>query len=229
MRSLRLVCVGTLALALAAGGCSDEDKERKACPAGGLGVTSETGTKCSTIKQLDAGTLKNCNSQIEAFDDYNCTKPQICPDQGSFRNIYFLDPTWQGDTINFAISNCSVGSEKLTISKVELLGDSRCSFEFDESVNVTSKVVESGGPEQESSLIQVLFKPTKLGQDHAALKITTNAQNYPTLILPICFKVIPKYAPAVDGGPTAIPEAGAPSLVKSFICNDVSTTPRSCP
>lgn len=227
MSSLRFIGMGMLAFALVAG-CSDEDKERAACPAGGLGVTSDNGTKCSSIKDPTSKELINCTEQIEKFDDYNCTKPQICPDQGSFRNAYWLDPSWQGDTINFAISNCSVGGEQLTISKVELMGDSRCSFTFDEKVHVSSTVVAAGGPEQESSLIQVVFKPTKLGEDHAALKLTTNAQNFPTLILPICFKVVPKYNAGIDGGPTAMPEAGVDVLVKGFVCKDVSTTPRSC-
>jgi hypothetical protein len=224
--------LGTFALIigglLLVAGCSDEDKEKKPCPAEGLGVKSSSGKLCSGILDTSDPDWKDCSDQIEHFDEYDCSKPQICtPDASFVTNVYRLVAGYQGESIPFAINNCSTGNQQLTITKVELMGDARCSFTFkDSSDYVEKKIVEPGGPSVDASTIRTIFKPDKLGEDHAAFKITSNAQNYPTYVIPICYKVTPKTAPGVDGGYT--PDSSL-FLPKGFTCKDVSKTPRSCP
>lgn len=228
MRALTIpltILVASTLIAISSG-CKD-DVELKACPSGGLGIKStETGTVCQGILDPEDEDLQNCTDQMLEYKDYACNEPQVCPDQGSYRlPIYYHDVNYQGDTMSFALTNCSTGNEPLTISKIVLAGDSRCSMIFDKTKDVESLVVEPG----EATIIRVLYKPSDLGEDHAALRITSNAENFPELVLPMCARAVPKFAPGHDSGMPGMGDGGADTGIDDdWICKDVGTQVAAC-
>jgi len=203
----RIGSVLLVGLCVAASGCSEEEATQ-ACPAKGIGVMSKSGQSCSTAAAdptSEAG--KDCRDQLENYRSYGCAEQQICPDQGK-RKIpdFVVDPTVAGQEGAFILTNCSTGNKTLTISKVALTGDSRCSFEEPE---VVGKEVDPG----ETAIIRTVYLPKTVGEDHAALYVYSDAKNIRPLIIPICGRGIAKGATSPDGGATS-----------TFDCKEVGKT-----
>ena len=213
--SIVLLSVGLFVV----GGCSDDEK--KACPAGGLGVTSAaTGKPCAGILDPNDTDLLDCQEQIQNYKDYGCSKPQVCFDQNFQQGFGFtVAPSAPAYRLSFVITNCSTGNEKLVIQSVEVLGDEKCSFTFDTSVDVEKLEIPPG----EFGLVSARYLPTKLGEDHAVLVLHTNAENFPTLKLYACGTGIPRFAAGLDSG--SAPDSGLPA--GTFFCKD-KTTVASC-
>jgi hypothetical protein len=197
-------------------GCGSEDK-KKSCPAGGIGVAAKDGTPCikATVDPSSAAG-KDCLEQFNDYKGYDCFEPQICVDQGK-RKVpdFVLDAMSSGQEVSFLITNCSSGNRKLTLSKLTIAGDSRCSLA--EPQVEPGKVIEAG----QQAVVRTIYKPKGLGEDHAALIIQSDAQNFKPLIIPICGKALPRYAPGKDSGPPPTGDAGSGPL---FDCKDVGTT-----
>jgi len=200
----------TVCLALTTAACDGEETDMKPCPTSGIGVTASNGNSCASPEAGEFGSLtgKDCRDQIANYHEYDCSAAQICSDQPG--EVYDQTPVSAGTAargVNFLITNCSTGNEKLVISKVVITGDDRCSFTEPE---IEAKEVAPGS----SIAVRSTYKPASVGEDHAALVIYTNASNYPQFILPICGRgVEPQTGPAPDGG-----TGGDPSV---FSCKDV--------
>ncbi len=190
--------------------CDGEEAEKKPCPIKGIGVESASGTSCASEEAAEFGSLAgtDCRDQVALFNEYGCSEPQICADQpGGIYDQTSISVAQAARGVNFLITNCSTGNEKLVISKVIITGDDRCSFTEPE---IEAKEIDPGG----SIAIRSTYKPTSVGEDHAAFVITTNAGNFPEFILPICGRgVEPQTSPAPDGGVDPEPTV--------FTCKDV--------
>jgi hypothetical protein len=191
----------------------EEEKKLQPCPAQGLGVVSASGKTCSEIKDPLDEDLSDCQDQMENFMDYDCAEPQICPDHGAHQMPYHvLKPSGPGETLSFALTNCTTGNDKLILDKVELTGDERCSFVFNKTTDVQDYEIPAG----ETRAIQLVYKPKSLGEDHVHLRITANAQNFPDLVLPICGRANPDTS-GTDAGVSA---ADGGSENGTFPCKD---------
>lgn len=201
----------------------EEEKKLLPCPAQGLGVVSTSGKTCSEIKDPLDEDLGDCQDQMENFLEYDCAEPQLCPDHGAHQMPYYvLDPNGPGETLSFALTNCTTGNDKLIINTVELTGDERCSFIFNKSTDVEALEIPAG----ETRSIQAVYKPKALGEDHVHLRITTNAQNFPDLVLPICGRANPESS-GTDAGVSS--DDGGPAS-GTFPCkDDPDPKVHSCP
>lgn len=71
------------------------------------------------------------------------------------------------------------GEELLEIEDVTFRGDQNCAFDFE-------------GPDlwtlgqEEAAFVRGYYKPTVAAEDHIAMEITSNAENYPVFVVPIC-------------------------------------------
>jgi hypothetical protein len=128
---------------------------------------------------------------------------------------------YRGDPLSFSLTNCSVGNKTLTLTKILLAGDKNCSFVFENEKHVETLEIEPG----KSSVIQAIYKPAGLTEDHAAFRITTNAKNFPELVLPMCARSVPKYEPDKDSGMPGAVDGGLP---EGWICKDVGDTIQDC-
>ncbi len=189
--------------ALALAGCGEDKPPLLTCPAKGIGVQAANGTSCSNAIAIDpkSAAAQDCLNQIQKSKEYDCTEPQICPDQGKLRYSDSIDPAAPPFTMTLTLTNCTGGPGKrnLVISGLAVAGDSRCSFKEPE---VESREVKPG----ESIFVRLLYKAPAVGEDHAALHIISDAQNYKRLVIPICFKALPKGTSSPDAG--SDPEAG---------------------
>lgn len=185
----------TLALlcsALLVGGCSGDDGEKLLpCPEGGL-----------TLQE-----------HVENAAQYNCQEPQICPDQGSMAmptGGYVIDTTAPPWSSNNVITNCSKGGKPLVITKIFVRGDARCAF--------TEPQIEATeiDPGMETA-VKIDWKPAAAGEDHAALVIVSNAQNFPELVLPAC-------STAYTESPVAPNDAGVFPPLECDAVTSVNTT-----
>jgi len=214
---MRTSSIVSLSLVLLLGACSD-NTEKKACPAGGIGVTSSNGVKCEGILDPNNADLLDCQQQIETYKEYGCSKPQVCFDNGSLLSYGKLVSKEQPALpLSFILTNCSTGNQKLVIQKVEVMGDERCYLNFDASQDIEKMEIPSG----EGGLIQVRYDPKKTGEDHAVVVVHTNAENFPVLRLYVCGVAISRYLPNMDSGapPDLSPsadDAGRPL----FLCKD---------
>lgn len=162
----------------------------------------------------DIGALKPCPlgglktvEEITDWRSYDCKKPQFCPDQGQFpmpAGGYVVDADALPWSANVMLNNCSA-TATLEIVSLVVYGDDRCSF--------SEAMIEKTtiGP-NEIAVLKVDWKPESAGEDHAAISIRSNAENFPELILPICGR-------AIDA-----PGEGAPLEG----CRDVRTVNTAC-
>ncbi|MBW2731175.1 MAG: hypothetical protein JRH20_02215 [Deltaproteobacteria bacterium] len=172
-------------------GCSD-DGDLLPCPEGGL----------TTAEQL-----------VNAAD-YGCNQPQICPDQGSMAmptGGYIIAPTAAPYSSNNVITNCSTGQGRLEITKIIVRGDARCAFT---EPQIEKTDVDPGT----ATAVKIDWKPEAAGEDHAALVIFSNAQNFPVLVLPAC-------STAYIEAPVAATDAGVSG---PLVCNEVTTVNTTC-
>lgn len=229
MREVTWVALlGLLALGLSA---CEEETTKKPCPAAGLGVVGTvTGKKCAEVNDWNDPDLKDCQAQMEKYQEYDCPNAQVCPDRPWYQvPDYKVNPGASPEPNTFTLTNCSTGREKLTITKVEVAGDSRCMYTFSQATDVQPVVA---GPGEQIS-VRALYKPTALGEDHAAFRIYTNAKNLPVLVLPMCGKGIPLSSGGGDGGPAdgsvAKDTGGAkPDTGTYWLCKPVGDKIETC-
>ena len=88
-----------------------------------------------------------------------------------------------GDAVEFHIQLTNRGDELLIIDDVSIRGDSRCSMTVN-GPDLTEL------PNEESAFIQLTYSPPEVGDDHLALEVASNADNYSVLIVPICSRVV---------------------------------------
>lgn len=189
--TLPALLLGLLA-ALGTGACDDASAESlKPCPPKGLGVETASGTSCKNY--LPSADWKECEDQLLNSQTYDCSAAQICP-SASMRVAPAATAGGAGVPLSFLLVNGS-RSATLTISKIEITGDTRCSFEFDKQRDLERETLEPG----KSAALRVIYKPTYTGQDHAHLRVHSNAENFPTLILPVCGEATK--GPHPDAGP----------------------------
>jgi hypothetical protein len=154
----------------------------KPCPEKGLGVESSSGKSCSSVVDPKDPDVIDCANQMTHYKDYACSEPQICPDQGvvSIPEFVIGSPP---ESVVFAITNCSTGTRKLRIAKVELEGDPRCSFKLDPQ---TPSEIAPG----QSATVKADYEPKSEGEDHAAIVVYSDAQNFPGMMLPLCGRAV---------------------------------------
>lgn len=200
-----------LGLSVALCGCPDED-DRLPCPPGGIGVEPLltdigggpgecTGGLCYSGRD-SCGNHPDLCRQIKEYALYACSSPQICPDVGpgaeaqSF--LYDLASESKARLVSVLLTNCSTGDQDLVIDRAEIFGDARCSFTEVGDVDIGNKVVAPG----ETTAIRTSYRPLAPGEDHAELRVYSNAANFPELRLLIC-------GVAVDGAGSTPSDAGA--------------------
>jgi hypothetical protein len=209
----------SLALLLVAPGCADDSK--KACPEGGLGITTSDGTLCSGILDPLSEKVAECQEQMREYVDYDCAEPQICPDHGAHQiPFYILAPSTAPEELTFTLTNCSTGGKPLVIEKVEITGDPRCHFTFNPETDIQPSLEIKPG---ETGFIRAVYDPQALGEDHGQIRIYSNAQNFPLLVLPICAWANPEPAGTGDAGVT-----GTDLMVEIPACKDVGDTIEPC-
>jgi hypothetical protein len=152
------------------------------CPEEGLGVKSSSGTSCSSVVDPNDPDVIDCANQMTNYKDYACSEPQICPDQGVVSIPGFVLGS-SAQSVTFTITNCSTGTRKLRVARVDLEGDPRCSFQLDPN---TPAEIAPG----ESATVKADYAPQVEGEDHAAIVVYSDAQNFPGLMLPLCGRAV---------------------------------------
>jgi hypothetical protein len=215
---MRSALVLSLTLSLLVVGCSSDTVEKKECPAKGIGVQSAAGISCSTASAdpenpTYKAAVTDCSDQVSNYKNYLCSDPQICYDLG-VRIVpdFVVDPMGTGENVVFVITNCSSGNKKLTISKVLIVGDSRCSYG---EAEVASKELDPG----KEMLIRTVYKPKAPGVDMAGIHIFSDAANYKPLTIALCGRALAKYKPGADSGVSGVDAA----TNKALRCSDPAT------
>jgi hypothetical protein len=199
-----------LGLSILLCGCPDEDGLLPCPPKGigveplqtdvGIGPGECAGGLCYTGRE-SCGNHPDLCRQIREYARYACSTPQVCPDVGpgaeaqSF--LYDLTSESAARVVSVLLTNCSTGNQDLVIDRVEIFGDARCSFTEVSDADIGKKVVAPG----ETTAIRTSYRPLTVGEDHAELRVYSNADNFPELRLLIC-------GIAVDGA-SAAPDAGS--------------------
>jgi hypothetical protein len=220
-----------LSLGLFFSACSDE-AEKKPCPTKGIGVETAKGVSCREAAKYPTSTdALECRDQVENYKSYACEEPQMCPDRGKVIRRYDLTATSAGEEVSFVLTNCSTGTQKLTVTKLVIYGDARCSFKEAEygdtgsGSNLPNEAVPG-----ESIAIRTVYKPLTVGDDFAEIAITSNAVNakyFTPFTVAVCGSAIPEFpagkdsaVAAPDGGGST--EAGTAGLIKD--CKAQGTT-----
>jgi hypothetical protein len=73
-----------------------------------------------------------------------------------------------------------------------------------------------------------VYDPQKLGSDHAAFRIISNAQNFPTLVLPFCGRAVAEFEPGMDSGPMGMDGGTTNGEPPNWLCQGVGETVASC-
>jgi hypothetical protein len=122
-------------------------------------------------------------------------KAQICPDLSPVQFCSrFVGTSYGTDLL---LSNR--GYEGLRIESVQLLGDDGCAFDPPQLSFVpgSGKAIERTKDES----IRLVYRPRKIGPDHAVLRIISNAENFERLDIAICGQGIMAGMPGgPDGG-----------------------------
>jgi len=108
------------------------------------------------------------------------TPPEIMIDISPVNvGIRSIDP--ELDPLHFDLQLTNRGDKTLSIESVTFRGDTNCAFTFD-------------GPDyfdlgyEDTAFIRGWYQPTVAGEDQLAMEVVSNAENYPTLVVPICGK-----------------------------------------
>jgi len=215
----RLTSVALLLVLAALGGCSDDGVKLTTCPAKGIGVTASSGESCATALATNpkGAVGQDCLAQFSDYKTYDCQEPQIGLDKTKLPLTIGVNPNSAFIDVYWTITNCAgPNGRKLNIKGIGIAGDSGCFFSAEPEIE--AKVVDPG----KQISMRVQFKPKAVGENHAAIYLVSDAQNYPTMILPVCVKVLDK-APAGDGG------VARDLSVPSFDCKDViKDVPKPC-
>lgn len=122
---------------------------------------------------------------------------QICPD---ISPVGFCS-RYVNKSVNTDVVLFNRGLTGLRITSVTLEGDDNCAF-------VPPKLSFTAGEDgtiinyMRSEVIRLTYSPTKVAQDHAVLRIKSNAENFPDLNIAVCGQGLPANAPpqGADGG-----------------------------
>ncbi|MBI2374613.1 MAG: hypothetical protein HYV07_11515 [Deltaproteobacteria bacterium] len=106
-------------------------------------------------------------------------KPQICPDLSPVRFCSRVINAVRPASAGILLSNR--GETPMSIKKVEVLGNARCAFKVKNAPAAGASVKP-----QDALVLQVQYAPTETGADHVALRITTDSENFPTLVIGAC-------------------------------------------
>lgn len=117
---------------------------------------------------------------------------QVCPDLSP---VAFCS-RYVGASVSLPILLFNRGLSGLQISKVELVGDDNCAFNLKTSFD-PGKIISYMG----SEALQIAYRPTQAKADSAMLRITSTAENFPVLSVPVCGQGVPVGTPVnLDGG-----------------------------
>jgi hypothetical protein len=123
--------------------------------------------------------------QVTNYERFACARPQICPDVGG-ADVQIFNYAMGEDTapvpVQVLLTNCSTGTNDLVIDRVEVFGDARCAFSEVTDADIGSKILAPG----ETTAIRSTYQPGAPGEDHAELRVYSNAQNFPELRLLVC-------------------------------------------
>ena len=103
------------------------------------------------------------------------------------------------DPLHFDLQFINRGEQTLEIYGFNIRGDRNCSFVFEgpDNKNAGEEKLELG--ENQSTFVRGWYKPRVVGEDQISLEMSSNAGNFPLLIVPICGRgVLPE---TVDAGP----------------------------
>lgn len=203
--------------------CKDAGEPDKPCPPKGLGVETESGKPCATVET--SYDHDDCWDQILYYSEYACSRAQICPDVAQTKTVRNMAEIERGVAFSFVLTNCSTGSEPLRITKVQVTGDERCSFVFDTSRDLETQEIPPG----KTAVLRITYRAKEPGEDHAHLRVFSNAYNFDPLILPVCgfagaAQQIPD-AGALDTQPTQRWDSGMP---RNFQCKNPGDTVAPC-
>lgn len=110
-------------------------------------------------------------------------KPQICPDLSPIRFCSRLGGST--NTINILLDNR--GESELTLSRIQLRGDARCAFKQPRTSPEVGEAIKPGA----SAVFQFRYAPPAgAGEDHAAIEILSDAENLPSLLIPVCGRAV---------------------------------------
>ena len=236
MRQKLVVCLW-IAILGSESRCSnsnDGDNEKKQCPASGIGVKSTSGVSCREAgEDITSAAWKDCQNQWENYKNYDCAKPQICSDLTHVVLYHPIDEKAPRENVPFIITNCSAGQEKLIIQKIELFGNSRCSFSEPELGEAESGQLANEIMPGKYVALRTTYNPKTPGEDHIMIRITSNAANYNPFSISICGQAKTK-AEVDAANPGAAAEDGGSADASSTIwtlntCLDVGEEKTSCP
>lgn len=181
MKTARLFALVSLSVVSAA--CEDEVQ----C-LGSFADAGDAGVACA-IAEDGSFAEKSC------FDP-----PQICPDISPLNlcGVDLADP----DPHQFNVLLLNRGQKPYKILGVQVRGDAGCAIEEVRTVPGIGSEVTGG----DAAVLNFTFRPTVAGDLQAAIEITTDAENFPTLFLPICGRGV----------------AGTPSAEDCIACVDAS-------
>ena len=133
--------------------------------------------------------------------------PEICP---SLSPIRFCARYVQTDNV-FNVLLLNKGERPLTINSIKVRGDTRCAFKNPQfSPEIGEKAIEPN----DAMVVRFRYNPPAAGEDHIAIEMTSDADNLPSLLIPVCGKGVdtrhPSAAPTV-----ARPTAASPTSARS--------------
>lgn len=236
-RSIVPSTFGVAVIAVVSTASCTAGETRLPCPPKGIGVehvgmpAGGGGEPCQGSLCMWTGGRYGCSEQsdvclqIAEHKRFACNRPQICPDVGG-KDAQFvrrvLGSSSKVQTVTFLVSNCSTGDEDLIISRVKVYGDERCSFTDVTDNDIGAKTVRPG----ETTAIRTSYDPASVGEDHAELRVYSNAQNFPELRLPLCGAAV---AAAPDGGaPDGSSDGGTRDAFGGPVACKERTSPSSC-
>jgi hypothetical protein len=133
-------------------------------------------------------------------------KPQICPDLSPIRFCSRLGGS--STPINVLLDNR--GETPMKVTSVKVLGDTRCAFSAPMVRPELSDSVEPGT----SMVMRFHYNPpAAAGEDHAAIEITSDAENLPKLVIQVCGR--------------SVTSTRAAGMDDCLACQDRSTAPPS--
>lgn len=206
---------------LVVAGCSKEEG-RTPCPAQGLGVQAASGVLCSKVEKNGVADLEDCRHQLEHFDAYDCQAPQVVPHQGWIQAEFTVSQKTPPASLSLLLTNGSVGDQDLVLGQVTIFGDPRCAFAHDPQKDLDRTTIPPG----ETAILRLRYKPTDGGEDHALLRVRSNAANLDPLDVLICGRAMWAFAPGLDSGPPWTPDAGASAM--GFTCEEVKAELSPC-
>lgn len=136
----------------------------------------------------------------ELGSDSACTaiyrNAQICPDQSPAQ----LCTRFINATTTYPVLVVNRGQSGLVISDVSLVGDDNCAFAPPQVSPPLGTIIPSG----KNVFIQIAYRPTKAVSDFVELRIKSNAENFPSLVIPICGQGTPANMPPNQDGGTCL-------------------------